>query len=311
MKNWKHIEGHLGSPAGFTGAAISAGIKKAEGALDLALIFSESSRTSAAAVFTTNQAAAEPVKLSREHLKASRGYARAVVVNSGNANACTGAQGRKAAVETARAAARTLGIIKEQVMVASTGVIGVRLDFARIISALPALKQNLSRENVSTVGRAIMTTDTFAKCCALESKIGGKDVRLAGVAKGAGMIHPRMATMLSFITTDARVAPNALAKFLRAAVDVSFNRVSVDGDTSTNDTVLVLANGASGVDVRTGSRIGAHFRAGLTWTTLGNDGPAVEKGGAAEALSRSIDSGATRNVYTYTGTQPLLSDASN
>jgi glutamate N-acetyltransferase / amino-acid N-acetyltransferase len=264
MKTWTKIEGHLGTPAGFRGAAVAAGIKKAKGALDLALIFSDAAQTSAAGVFTTNLAAAEPVKLSREHLKASGGYARAIIVNSGNANACTGARGRKAAVESARAAARSLGIAPEQVLVASTGVIGVPLEFSRITSRLTALQASLSRENTSKVARAIMTTDTFPKCCALRSEIGGRTIHLAGVAKGAGMIHPRMATMLSFLTTDARVSPSALARFLRAAVEVSFNRVSVDGDTSTNDTVLLLASGAAKANVHFGTRAGAHFLTGLT-----------------------------------------------
>jgi glutamate N-acetyltransferase / amino-acid N-acetyltransferase len=263
MKNWEKIEGHLGTPAGFSGAAVSAGIKKVQGALDLALIFSEAAGTSAAGVFTTNRVAAEPVEVSRQNLKSSRGRARAVVVNSGNANACTGAAGRKAARETTRAAAKLLGLRPEQVLVASTGVIGVPLKVERITSQLPALKARLSAPNADDVARAIMTTDTFPKSCALRSVIAGKTVHLAGIAKGAGMIHPRMATMLSFLTTDADVSPPALAKFLRAAVAVSFNSISVDGDTSTNDTVLILANGASGARVGWSTKDGEHFLAGL------------------------------------------------
>jgi glutamate N-acetyltransferase / amino-acid N-acetyltransferase len=264
MRAWQNINGHLATPAGFRGAALAAGIKKVKGALDLALIFSDAGKTSTAGVFTTNQAAAEPVKISREHLQASRGYARAVVVNSGNANACTGARGRKAALETARAVARLLCVANEQVLVASTGVIGLPLDATRITGRLCALKTKLSRENAADVARAIMTTDTFPKCCVVRSKIAGRIVHIAGVAKGAGMIHPRMATMLSFITTDARVSPKTLARFLRAAVEVSFNRVSVDGDTSTNDTVLLLASGASGAEVRAATKAGAQFLEGLT-----------------------------------------------
>jgi glutamate N-acetyltransferase / amino-acid N-acetyltransferase len=263
MSAWEKIDGHLATPAGFRGAAVSAGIKKVPGALDLALLFSDAPETSAAGVFTTNLAAAEPVKISRQHLKSSRGYSRAIVVNSGNANACTGAPGKKAALETTRAVAQLLGVPKEQVLVASTGVIGVPLQAEQITRQLPALQASLSRENASGIARAIMTTDTFPKCCVVRSKIAGKIVHIAGIAKGAGMIHPRMATMLSFITTDARVAPNALAKFLREAAEVSFNRVSVDGDTSTNDTVLLLANGVSGATVRPGTRDAAHFLAGL------------------------------------------------
>jgi glutamate N-acetyltransferase / amino-acid N-acetyltransferase len=264
MASWEKIEGHLGTPAGFRGAAVATGIKKAADALDLALVFSDAGETSAAAVFTTNQAAAAPVLVSRRHLQSSRGGARAVVVNSGNANACTGEKGVKTALETARAAANLLDVRPEQVLVASTGVIGVPLDFKRIAARLPALAENLSASNAADVARAIMTTDTFSKSCVLRSAVGGKPVHLAGIAKGAGMIHPRMATMLSFITTDALIGPKILDQMLRAAVDASFNRVTVDGDTSTNDTVLALASGASGVAVRPGNESRAWFVAGLT-----------------------------------------------
>ncbi|HET7840420.1 MAG TPA: bifunctional glutamate N-acetyltransferase/amino-acid acetyltransferase ArgJ [Terriglobia bacterium] len=263
MSAWEKIDGHLGTPAGFRGAAVASGLKKVKGALDLALLFSDVPATSAAGVFTTNLAAAEPVKISRLHLKSSRGLARAIVVNSGNANACTGALGKKAALETTRAVARLMGIPTQQVLVASTGVIGVPLKLERITRQLPALRASLTHQNASGIARAIMTTDTFPKCCAVRSRIDGRTVHIAGVAKGAGMIHPRMATMLSFLTTDARVRPNTLARLLRQAVEVSFNRVSVDGDTSTNDTVLVLANGASGANLRPGTRDAAHFLAGL------------------------------------------------
>jgi glutamate N-acetyltransferase/amino-acid N-acetyltransferase len=264
MKSWDKIEGHLGTVAGFSGAAVAAGIKKSEGALDLALIFSEAEETTAAGVFTSNRVAAAPVQLCRQNLESSGGRARVVVVNSGNANACTGAAGRKTAVATARVAAKLLGVRQDHVLVASTGVIGVPLKLERITSQLPALKAHLSSENASDVSRAIMTTDTFPKTRVLRTTIAGKTVTLAGVAKGAGMIHPRMATMLSFLATDAAVAPAPLARFLRAAVEVSFNRISVDGDTSTNDTLLLLASGASGARVAWGTREGAHFLAGLT-----------------------------------------------
>ena len=264
MKSWEKIDGHLGTPSGFSGAAVEAGIKKAEGALDLALIFSEAAATTAAGVFTSNRVAAEPVQLCRRHLKSSRGQARAVVVNSGNANACTGAAGKRTAVETARAAAKLLGVRPEQVLVASTGVIGVPLKLQRITDQLPALKAKLSSQSAADVARAIMTTDTFPKTCTLRTTLSGRTVHLAGIAKGAGMIHPRMATMLSFLTTDAAIAPAALAKFLRAAVEVSFNRITVDGDTSTNDTVLLLASGASGAHVAWGTKAGAQFQVGLT-----------------------------------------------
>jgi glutamate N-acetyltransferase / amino-acid N-acetyltransferase len=264
MLNWEKIEGHLATPLGIRAAAAAAGIKKVSGALDLALIFSDGAETSAAGVFTTNQVAAAPVELSRRHLAASRGRARAVVVNSGNANACTGQAGAKAAEQTASAAAKLLDVKLEQVLVASTGVIGVPLKVERITRQLPTLWKNLSAQNAPDVARAIMTTDTFPKCCVVRSRVGGKPIHIAGIAKGAGMIHPRMATMLSFITTDADVGPKMLQHLLRAAVEVSFNRVTVDGDTSTNDTVVLLASGASGVNVRPGNKSRAWFLSGLT-----------------------------------------------
>ncbi len=264
MLTWEPVEGTLATPRGFRAAAVAAGIKKAHGALDLALIVSDSPVTSAAGTFTTNLAAAAPVHLSRRHLSASRGRARAVIVNSGNANACTGPAGSRAALGTARAVGRLIGIPTQQVLVASTGVIGVPLKLDSILVQLPALKENLSAKNASLVARAIMTTDTFPKSCVLRTEFEGKAVHLAGIAKGAGMIHPRMATMLCFITTDAALAPSHFRRLLRAAVAESFNRLSVDGDTSTNDSVLALASGLSGVSVRSGSKFGAHFLAGLT-----------------------------------------------
>ncbi len=263
MASWNQIEGSLGTPKGFRGAAVASGIKKAAGALDLALLISDAPATAAAAVFTTNRAAAAPVLLSRQNLKKSRGRIRAIVANSGNANACTGRAGMQVAEETARAAAKVLGLRPQEVLVASTGVIGTPLNLRAILKQLPALREGLSAENAGALSRAIMTTDTFPKSAVLETEIRGKRVCLAGIAKGAGMIHPNMATMLSFITTDAEVEPRALQKMLRAAADLSFNRTSVDGDTSTNDTVAALASGRSGVSVRPGTPAGSRFQAGL------------------------------------------------
>src|SRR5947209_13463735 len=263
MCAWREVEGNLATPRGFRAAAVAAGIKKVAGALDLALIFSDARDTAAAGMFTTNRVTAAPVELSRRHLKETRGWARAVVVNSGNANACTGAEGLRTSQETARAAAKLLGLSPRQVLVASTGVIGVPLKLDLILSQLPALSRTLSTENADDVARPIRTTDTFSKSCVLRTEAGVRSVYLAGVAKGAGMIHPRMATMLAFITTDAAVAPTVLRDTLRAAVNGSFNRLTVDGDTSTNDTVLVLASGASGVTVRSGAKSASWFAAGL------------------------------------------------
>lgn len=264
MPTWTKTEGHLGTPQGFCASAAHAGIKKKKGALDLALIYSECAATTAAGVFTTNRAAAAPVVLSRRYLAASHGLARAVVVNSGNANACTGAAGMRTAEETTRAAAKALGIPRKQVLVASTGVIGVPLKAELITRQLPALAASLSPAHAEAAASAIMTTDTFPKVCALRTKIDGRMVHLAGIAKGAGMIHPRMATMLSFITTDAGIPAKDLQKLLERAVAESFNRVTVDGDTSTNDTVILLASGLSGVRFRAGSEAGEFFLSGLT-----------------------------------------------
>jgi len=270
MSHWKQVDGNLATPRGFRAAAIAAGIKRtaaepgATRPLDLALIFSDAPGTTAAGVFTTNVVAAAPLVVSRRHLKRSGGRARAVVVNSGNANTCTGAAGLRTAEQTARAAAALLGLSPAQVLVASTGVIGLPLHAELIVSQLPTLAQSLSQDQAARVEQAIMTTDTFPKSCVLATELEGKGVHLAGVAKGAGMIHPRMATMLSFVTTDAAVRAPVLRKMLRSAVDASFNCVTVDGDRSTNDTVLALASGLSGVNIRPGTRGAVRFLAGLT-----------------------------------------------
>jgi glutamate N-acetyltransferase/amino-acid N-acetyltransferase len=249
---------------GFRAAAVAAGIKKTRGALDLALIFSDSPATTAAGVFTTNRVAAAPVLLSRQNLVESGGRCRAIVVNSGNANACTGRAGAHTAEETARVTGEMLGIEPTQVLVASTGVIGVALNPDLILPQLPHLKEKLSQENAGKVADAIMTTDTFPKICVVRSQAKGKTVHIAGIAKGAGMIHPRMATMLSFITTDASMGERMLHNLLIGAAEESFNRVTVDGDTSTNDTVVALASGLSGMPVIPGNDSRAWFAEGLT-----------------------------------------------
>jgi glutamate N-acetyltransferase/amino-acid N-acetyltransferase len=263
MSNWEQIDGSLATPRGFRGAAVAAGIKKSVGALDLALIVSDVPETTAAGLFTANRAAAAPVLVSRQNLAKSRGRARAVIVNAGNANACTGRAGMQVAQKTVEAVADLLDVPPQQVLVASTGVIGVPLKLDIILAQLPRLKESLSVENAVAVPGAIMTTDTFPKSCVLRGKIGGRTVCLAGIAKGAGMIHPRMATMLSFITTDAAIKPRVLQTMLRDSVGRSFNRLSVDGDTSTNDTVVALASGASGVGIRPGGESRTAFLAGL------------------------------------------------
>ncbi len=233
-------------PGGFRFAAAACGLKK-KNHLDLALITSDRP-AAAAGVFTTNLVQAAPVVLSRKHLHSSAGSTRAIIVNSGNANCATGPQGYTAARATAAAVARELGCRAEQVLVCSTGVIGVPLRVERILHAVPELAR--SQRNASgafhALTRAIMTTDTHPKWAAATCRIGGKRVRLLGCAKGAGMIHPQMATMLAFVLTDADARPPVLQRVLRDVVHRTFNAITVDGDTSTNDTLLCLANGVAG-----------------------------------------------------------------
>ena len=211
--------------------------------MDLALIFSER-EASAAGVFTGNKVKAAPVLVSQENIKKGRG--RAIVANSGNANACTGEAGLQSARFTVERVAKELGIGPEEVLVASTGVIGAPLNTDVIGKALPELVKGLSADAVPRVVEAIMTTDSFPKLSLFEGKAGGKSYKVVGMAKGAGMIMPDMATMLCFILTDIAVDPARLNAALVWGVERTFNRISVDGDMSTNDTVFVLANGAAG-----------------------------------------------------------------
>lgn len=233
-------------PRGFRFAAAACGLKKKAGALDLALIVSDVP-AAAAAVFTTNLVKAAPVQLSQQHLKRSRRRMRAIIVNAGNANCSTGPQGLEASRATAEAVAGALRCAPEEVMVCSTGVIGVPLRVEKILNVLPELARSrpASAQNYTAVTHAIMTTDTRPKWAAARCRIGGRTVRLLGCAKGAGMIAPRMATMLAFIVTDAAIEPTPLQRALRDVAARTFNRITVDGDTSTNDTVAVLANGAA------------------------------------------------------------------
>jgi glutamate N-acetyltransferase / amino-acid N-acetyltransferase len=232
--------GAITGPLGFRAAAVASGIKPQ--GLDLAVLAADAP-CSAAAVFTTNRAQAAPVLVSRRHLAAGR--ARAVVVNAGCANAGTGEPGLEDAVETARLAASLLACAGNEVVVASTGVIGVRLPMERLRAGLQAAVPALSREGGAAAARAILTTDTRPKEALVEARLGGGSVRIGAMAKGAGMIAPRMATMLAFFTTDAAIEGALLQRALFRAVDATLNRVSVDGDTSTNDMALALASGAS------------------------------------------------------------------
>jgi len=233
-------------PRGFTFAAAACGLKKS--GLDLALLVSEIP-AAAAAVFTTNRVQAAPVLASRVHLKKSRSKMRGIIVNSGNANCCTGSDGYAASAATTLKVAMQLGRFHpSQVLVCSTGVIGVPLRVEKILEAVPGLVQSRHARaaNFAKFARAIMTTDTRPKWAAAKCRIAGKQARLIGCAKGSGMIQPNMATMLSFIATDAAISPALLQRALRRAVAPTFNSITVDGDTSTNDTLAILANGESG-----------------------------------------------------------------
>jgi len=224
---------------GFRFAATAAGLKKS-GKPDMALIVSAVPAV-AAGVFTTNKVVAAPVLLSQPRIAAGR--CQAILVNAGNANACTGAPGLADARQCGDLAAIALGIAPELVAVSSTGVIGHRLDVSKFVTAVPRLVAALDDDQIEAVAAAIMTTDAFPKMVAAYGCAGGRDYTLLAVAKGAGMIHPNMATMLAFVVTDADLSPEFADQVLRRAVDRSFNRITVDRDTSTNDMVLLLANG--------------------------------------------------------------------
>jgi glutamate N-acetyltransferase/amino-acid N-acetyltransferase len=245
---------------GFRAAGIAAGIK-ANGNPDLAILVADAPCT-AAAVFTANQAVAAPVVVSREHLAGGR--ARVVVVNSGCANAATGEGGLADAREMAQIAAREAGAPVGEVVVASTGVIGVRLPMDKLRAGIPKAAAALSRDGGSAAARAITTTDKYTKESLAEFSVSGKTARVGAMGKGAGMIAPNMATMLGFVATDAHVEEALLRSALREAVGASFNRITVDGDTSTNDMVLVMASGASGVRVERTGTVYDDFCAALT-----------------------------------------------
>ena len=239
------VSGGVTAPRGFRAAGVACGIK-ASGAPDLALIASTES-CSAAGVFTTNLAQAAPVLTSRDHLKRSGGRASAIVVNSGCANACTGANGIAHAREMADLAASAVGCQSLNVLVASTGVIGVDLPMEKVGRGIAAASRQLSTSGGSAAANAIMTTDPFPKEVSVEVTTSKGSFRVGGIAKGSGMIEPLMATMLAFLTTDAAVDPSILQRALNSVVNDTFNAITVDGECSTNDCVLALASGNSGV----------------------------------------------------------------
>lgn len=251
-------------PRGFTFAATHCGLKKSR--LDLALIVSDRV-ANAAAIFTTNRVQAAPVRVCKDHLRRSRGRVRAIIINSGNANCCTGPEGLSASRSTAAAVARILRCEPDKILVCSTGVIGAPLRIEKILNSVAAL--TLDRQSEASafeqVARAIMTTDTRPKWATAKCTLAGKQVRLVACAKGSGMIHPHMATTLSYVMTDAAISSALLARALRSAAAPTLNSITVDGDTSTNDTLAVVANGESNSPRITGDgRTYKKFTAALT-----------------------------------------------
>jgi glutamate N-acetyltransferase/amino-acid N-acetyltransferase len=283
--------GGVTTPAGFRASGVSAGIK-ARGGLDLALLVSDRP-AAAAAVFTTNRAQAAPVIVSREHLATTGGMARAIIVNSGCANACTGDAGLHVARGMAAETARLVGCRPEEVLVASTGVIGVDLDLNKIRQGLPLSMRALGADQGPAAARAIMTTDPFPKEAAARISIAGRESTIGGMAKGSGMIEPMLATMLGFVTTDAAVPQPLLDRALREAVDDTFNAITVDGECSTNDCVMLLANGAGGatVDQRSYEMFVQGLRAVCLRLALG-----IVRGGegATKVVTVAVSGAATR-----------------
>lgn len=242
MSDWQKIPGGITAPRGYRAAGIAAGLKPS-GLPDLALILSDVEAI-AAGVFTTSQVRAACVDYCRQRLQA-KANARAILCNAGQANAATGAQGWIDALESAQHLAQVLNISSDTILLASTGVIGQRIPMQALKAAIPQLVAAASDQGSDHAAQAIITTDLVTKSIALETTLHGRPVRMGGIAKGSGMIHPNMATMLAFVTCDAAVSPHLWQQMLSRAADRSFNQITVDGDTSTNDTLLALANGES------------------------------------------------------------------
>jgi len=302
-------------PKGFRFAATACGLKKT-GALDLALISSDAP-ASAAAVFTQNLVVAAPVKLSRKNLRESKGRMRAVVVNAGNANCATGVLGDSVAHRTNQEAARRMLLVPQEVFVCSTGVIGVQLPVEKILRALPSLARNrrASARSFAELSLAICTTDTRPKTASATFKMYGKRIHLVGCAKGAGMIHPNMATTLAFVVTDAAISPSLLPKTLRDIASRTFNSISVDGDTSTNDTLLVLANGAAGAPaIANGGKAHRQFSAALEEVCGSLARQIVADGEGAQRVieiqvRRARTESAARKIAETIATSPLVKTA--
>ncbi len=282
---FSEIIGGVTAPEGFVAGAGFAAIK--EGSTrkyDLALILS-AAPTVGAATFTTNKVKAAPVRVSMVHLRSAD--LRAIIANSGNANACTGCVGIEHAKRMTKAVAAALKLRERQVLVCSTGRIGVEMPIQRIEREIAVLPKALKKNGSQNAARAIMTSDTFAKEIAVELKLGGALVRIGGIAKGAGMIDPNMATMLCFLSTDAALGKKELQSALSVAVEQSFNRITIDGDMSTNDTAILLANGLAGnAPIRKGSPEAKLFQAALNYVTRALACMMVEDG---EGVSKFVE----------------------
>jgi len=285
----------LNLPQGYAYSAVYAGIRQTERD-DLALIVSGLA-ANAAAVFTRNRVQAAPVRLCRRQLAQSKGRVGAILINAGNAN-CATRNGDSVALGTARETARMLKLPVAQVLTASTGVIGVELDGDKITAALPRLVNGLSPDRFEDAARAIMTTDLVMKTAAAEARLKRGTVRVAGMTKGSGMIHPNMATTLGFVLTDAQLPAATLRAILKRAVESSYNRLSVDGDTSTNDTLLLLANGASGVRPEAGETARVEEKIAAVCQQLARsiarDGEGAKKFVTIEVTGAPGDDAATR-----------------
>lgn len=287
------VPGGVTAPEGFRSAALHCGIKAAAGALDLAIIAADAS-VPAAGIFTTNLAQAAPVLVSKRHLSASGGMARAIVVNSGCANACTGDRGMSDAVRMAADVASALSCPAEHVLVASTGVIGVNLKMDKVSPGIASAAAALARGRGSEAARAIMTTDPFSKEHAITVQAAHGSFTVGGTAKGSGMIEPNMATMLAFLTTDARVPAPMLHRALTESARDTFNAITVDGDGSTNDSLFAMASGASGlaIDEESYPALVAAFLAVSTDLALG-----IVRGGegATKVIAVHVSDAASRD----------------
>jgi len=299
--------GCIVAPKGFRAGATYCGIKTIKDSLDLGIVFSDNPATGAA-LFTTNQIYAAPVKLSRKVIQ--KGQIRAFVINSGNANACTGDQGYKDAEEMARTAARHLKIPEGEILIASTGIIGRPLPMDKITAGIKTAAASLGNtaSHGDDMARAIMTTDTKRKDIAVRLKIQNKDVTIGGITKGAGMIAPNMATMLCFLTTDVSISSALLHACLNNAVESSFNRITIDGHMSTNDTVAIMANGASGVALTPDSQELKAFQEGLHYVT-GYLSKAIVKDGEGATKFIRIDVAGARSLNDATRIARSIADS--